>query len=627
MPAVDPPRIPGYTLIRLLGAGNYGSVWEARDHRGFPAALKVIDRSRNDASQLELEALEELTRLHHRHLVRVFTSFDVGTLVVIAMELAHGTLEDRLRYCIEAEKLPGIPPAELLHYLRQVASALDYLHGQGVIHRDVKPANILLLHDTEPYAALGDCGLLRRQRDEGEDATIIGTPAFLAPEVWQQRARSAADRYSLAVTYVELRQGRRPFKGTDAASVRRAHREDAPELSGLEEREQEVVRRALSVDPAQRHGSCQEFVQELEAALGVQPFSLCAARVGLRPRAEKEAAPPRRTPREESPGTHWPKARPSDADDYPPTIPRPPTMPPPTTTRTAPPPRKDAATRWVGVALTGLVGVAVFLGMIWWWPRGGDGKRGDPPAPPAVPAGFQAAEGSRRVVVGGREFFDCLVSDKAGPGVRFWLLPPRDGEKDEPAPFYLLEDKVTNKLYRRFAGERPDEAGASWRKGGRRGGGQDAGGGDDLPALRVTRPQAEAFARWLGGRLPSCAQLDRAAGWREGVAPDGGPFRGDRVAVGRRDQGPAAVGGPEEEGDVCAETKIRGLAGNGREWTRDDVGECAALRGRSYTAPGPLTYGLLREFRSPDRRLTLTQRPAHASPYTGFRVAVEPPGE
>jgi serine/threonine protein kinase len=619
MPDADAPLIPGYTLLRKLGEGNYGAVWEARDDAGFPAALKLIDRNGSLASQLELDALQALTRLRHRHLVRTFTSFDVGHRVVIVMELAEGTLEQRLRYCVEAEGLPGIPPAELLHYLRQVASAVDYLHARKIIHRDIKPENLLLLHDSEPYVALGDCGLLRRQRGEDELATVIGTPAYMSPEVWAQRAGPAGDRYNLAITYVELRRGRRPFTGPDSDSVRRAHQEEEPDLTGLEEREAEVVRRALAKDPSRRHETCEEFVEELERALGVQAFRFRAARVGLKAKPAKSGSAAKRPPAEAGPphGTHKPSLPRAAERDSPPTVALPASLPAslPATLLYRP-----SSARRVFGGLVGVLAAVLLAGVIWWLLKGP--KAG---GPLLVPDGFRAAEGSERVALDGRDYASCLIAEKAGDGVRFRLLTPRDGEKENPAPFYLMEDKVTNGLYRAFAAERPEQAGASWRKGGRRGG-EDAGSGDDaLPALRMTRPQAEAFARWLGGRLPGCAEFDRAAAWRDGRKPAEGPFRSGRLAVGRRDKGPSAVGGPDDEADVCTETNIRGLAGNGAEWTRDDIGELAALRGRSYTAPGPLRYGLLAEYRRPERRLTPTQRPGYASAYTGFRVAVDLP--
>src|SRR5262245_41246345 len=130
MPQEASRVIHGYTLIRRLGDGAFGEVWEATAPGNHPAAVKLIPCTRSQAAaQLELDALEVLKHLNHPHLLPTYASFIDAEQVVIAMEKADGTLRQRLQFC-RNENLPGLPVGELLHYMRQAADALDYLHSQ-----------------------------------------------------------------------------------------------------------------------------------------------------------------------------------------------------------------------------------------------------------------------------------------------------------------------------------------------------------------------------------------------------------------------------------------------------------------------------------------------------------------
>src|SRR5262249_18036570 len=162
-------------------------------------------------------ALSALQELSHPNLLPLRDCWVEPDLVVIAMELADGTLRQRFDWCRKNEELPGIPLHELLFYFRGAATALDYLHAKGKLHRDVKPDNLLLVNTESPpaYAKVGDWGLLREAASVSGSMTTRGTPAYIAPETWNRSSLPQSDQFSLAVAYIEMRQGKRPFVAGD----------------------------------------------------------------------------------------------------------------------------------------------------------------------------------------------------------------------------------------------------------------------------------------------------------------------------------------------------------------------------------------------------------------------------
>ena len=199
----------------------------------------------------------------------VITVFDVGEhrkRPYIVMEyLEGGSVFDRLRE-------GRVPPAQALEWLAQTASALDRAHEQGVVHRDVKPANLLL--DRDGSVTVSDFGIASTS---GLDTltlpgTILGTAGYLSPEQARgEPATPASDRYALGVVAFELLTGRRPFEGDTAATEAFAH-VTAPVPSaerirpGLPDGVDEVLARALAKDPGDRPESCSALVSALEEA-------------------------------------------------------------------------------------------------------------------------------------------------------------------------------------------------------------------------------------------------------------------------------------------------------------------------------------------------------------------------
>lgn len=257
-----------YKFIRPLGSGTYGEVWLAEAPGKVEVAIKRLLRSVDDAEgQRELEVLELIKGLRHPFLLLTHAYYEEENRLHIVMELADSSLRDRFKECRE-EGLKGIPRDELLKYFDEAAKALDFLHGKKIQHRDIKPENILLV---EGFVKVADFGLARQsQGHAGLDlsmASFCGSPHYIAPEVWAQQISPRSDQYSLAVSYVELRTGERPFSGRSFQDIMFAHLDADPALNELARSEQTVVRRALSKDPADRYGSCREFVQALKEAI------------------------------------------------------------------------------------------------------------------------------------------------------------------------------------------------------------------------------------------------------------------------------------------------------------------------------------------------------------------------
>jgi serine/threonine protein kinase len=286
--------VPGYQLVKRLGHGGFGEVWQAIGPGGFSVAMKFI-RLGSPSGEVELRSLELMKKVRHANLLGQFGAWQKNGMLIIAMELAEGTLLNRHTAAV-AEGLPGIPAEELLEYMADAARGIDYLNeprpqdGQvhGIQHRDIKPANLLLVGGCVKVA---DFGLAKLLQSSLASNTGSMTLAYAAPECINGTTSQYSDQYSLAVTYCHLRGNRLPYHGSPQ-QVMFGHLMNSPDLSMLPVPERPVVARALAKDPTKRWPNCRAFIQALKQAAQANPGPVIAPR-GRKPSPAVRAVAPR----------------------------------------------------------------------------------------------------------------------------------------------------------------------------------------------------------------------------------------------------------------------------------------------------------------------------------------------
>jgi hypothetical protein len=632
----------GYTLLRRLGAGTFGEVWQARSAGGgFEVAIKVIFRPvEHQDARRELHALEVVRGLRHPFLLSTQSFWFLADRLYIVMELADQSLADRVQQC-ECQGTPGLPKPELLSCLRESSEALDYLHGKAVLHRDIKPENILLL---QGHVKVGDFGLARLQENfRSATATTTGTPLYMPPEVWDGKVSEHSDQYSLAMTYAHLRLGKRPFATNNMLELMRCHMLRTPDLGDLPDSEKLAILRALAKDPQQRYPSCLEFTRAVEAA---QVAAVAPIRQAV------EVVPePAVPPRAKEPHDYGTLCPPLTVPSLPVAtradVPAPPTQP---ELPVLPSGRRHRAA--VALVLLLLLPPAAYVAWQWF--------AGPSPSPPlaTLPRGCSRAEDAAVVTDRNKLKYYSRIYSHLPDGTRIpFVLVHAVGETDPPT-FYIMQDKVSNDLYRKYdrattckdtpallgclaAPANAPLQGASLVMA------RFAERSDpNLPVFRVTAVEAHRFARWLGGLLPSVREWDKAAGRYETPRRQG-PFRGvweeikankadlDRVAVGRKALGPVPL--DRDTLDVSP-FGCRHMSGNGKEWTDTladpqdrsvsefankefPPGSLVMLRGRSYRASRPLLFSKLDE---PNSAEVGARDPQDPDPEIGFRVVLHP---
>lgn len=258
---------PGYRLRQPLGKGGFAEVWEAEATDGKPVALKFLPCGEGPSTPREIRNIQTVRQLEHPHLVRIHQVWVHLGYIVVAMELAEGSLLDLLE-AYQTEFGTPIVPEQVCLYLSQAAEALDFMNTRqhhldgevvAILHLDVKPSNMLLFGET---IKLADFGLASKTTSNLKHHRKSGTLDYTAPEVFQGRVSEQTDQYALAVSYCQLRGAQMPFNDRierfDSKYVR-----PEPDLSMLTEVERPIILRALSPVPQNRWPSCRELISQL----------------------------------------------------------------------------------------------------------------------------------------------------------------------------------------------------------------------------------------------------------------------------------------------------------------------------------------------------------------------------
>ena len=272
-------ELAGYRIEALLGRGGMGVVYLARDPwLQRQVALKLITPERAEHSGFRERSLREsrlAASLEHAHVIAIYEAGEADGALYLAMRYAEGT---DLGALLEEQR--ALPPAQALAILEPVAVALDAAHTKGLVHRDVKPGNILIAPGPEPSRPesvyLSDFGLTKHAHDEvgltgAED--VIGTLAYVAPEqIEGETVGSEADIYSLGCVLHECLAGIVPFATDSKMQLLWAHLEQPPPVPSAEnptlpEAIDGVIARALAKAPAERFSSCGELTAAAWLAL------------------------------------------------------------------------------------------------------------------------------------------------------------------------------------------------------------------------------------------------------------------------------------------------------------------------------------------------------------------------
>jgi serine/threonine protein kinase len=271
--------LDGFKIISLLGRGGMARVYQGIDtNLGRYVAIKVIDTphlaEEEYIKRFRREA-QVIAQLNHPNVVQVYHYGEAEDYLYIAMQYIQGA---DLEFILSDYHKDGefISPEEAIKVIQDISSALDYIHSKGVIHRDVKPSNILLTR--EGQAILSDFGLALLT-DVGTLGEIFGSPEYISPEqaISSANAGPKSDQYSLGVITYEMLTGRRPFNASEPLDLAMQHvtenppspRELRPEITPEVET---AILKAISKKPEDRYPSCSSFVEALAEAMETMSF-------------------------------------------------------------------------------------------------------------------------------------------------------------------------------------------------------------------------------------------------------------------------------------------------------------------------------------------------------------------
>ena len=266
----DSEPIPGYRLVEPIGTGGFGEVWKCIAPGGIHKAIKFVFGNLNsldgdDARALqEMKALERVKEVRHPFVLSIEQIREVAGELCIVMELADKNLHDCLVEYQQGGR-PGIPRDILIGFLEDAAVGLDHLiEKHNLQHLDVKPRNLFTVADRVKVADFG----LVKQLERSSSSGLMGgvTPIYAAPETFSNKISKHSDQYSLAIVYVELLTGKRPFGGKNIRQLALQHMTEPPDLSMLPAGDRAAVGKALSKNPNERFPTCSGFIRALQGS-------------------------------------------------------------------------------------------------------------------------------------------------------------------------------------------------------------------------------------------------------------------------------------------------------------------------------------------------------------------------
>ncbi|MDX2074904.1 MAG: serine/threonine-protein kinase [bacterium] len=270
-------KLGDYHITGVLASGGMAKIYIGRDEKlEREAAVKVLTRAMLDSdptlSERFTREARAVAKLDHDNIVPIYQYGEQDDVYFLVMKLIVGRdLADEINDLQRLGQTMSLP--RMFHLLKQVAAALDFAHKNGIIHRDVKPSNVLI--DKNDRAYLTDFGLVLRQDIDMTRGTAFGTPRYISPEqaLASERAVPQSDTYSLAVIVYEILTGSIMFKGDTAMQVALSHISEAPPLpsainASIPKSVERELLKALEKEPEKRHPKATDFIRALESAYG-----------------------------------------------------------------------------------------------------------------------------------------------------------------------------------------------------------------------------------------------------------------------------------------------------------------------------------------------------------------------